>query len=225
MKQLVLCVRVFVWVCACLCACKSGGKQESKIAQADPVLIEAGDTLRETASNGTRAQDSVAQIIWETQSPESYFDKLPKNYFVCADEDNFAKRKQLIQQVNAANGYLLARTSNAQTIELAVFKDKKHSREVVAAFRECGKTCECNQQKVWGYTKNTWIELTDSVFEASFLRQWRGADSTYDFILPEFGTQILVQSGVNHSVVGALNWQAEAGVFVWKPQKKLKMRP
>lgn len=130
---------------------------------------------------------------------EDYYLNIPDNgYFSCEfqSESNKEWRKKHIIKRNIKNGYLLATDSSDFTIELALFKDKKKQRDIIAVFsRSCNVGGQCPPQyHFWTLESGHWKNITDEVFEIDKITKQieTNSNSIIGFKLPEFGTNIIV---------------------------------
>lgn len=150
----------------------------------------------------------------EAKTVLDYYFELPDNLFRCDLNPNINKKykSSLLTHQNIPNGYLTAQVEENQ-LQVAIFKDKTHQRDIIAVFLECGEICACghrhfftpNDQDLKEVTANFLPKMEESV-------QKRCKDCEIEYKLPEFGTTIEVID--IHANKPILKFEWEAGKFV-----------
>jgi hypothetical protein len=137
-----------------------------------------------------------------------YYLALPDTYFNCelTMERLPDQRMPGILYKNVSDGYLLFKTEELDTVQLALFNEKSTGKKYLAYVYECGGGCQCNRRAFLSYDNGEWNDVSEKAFPD--LSALTSDDTNIAFRLPEKGTTIVLYNYDDPGkVVGKLEWK------------------
>jgi hypothetical protein len=140
--------------------------------------------LANDLTSNTHAPKELRNII-------DYFLALPDSYFNCeiVMERLPDQRMSTVLYQNVADGYLLFKTEELDTVQLALFNGKS-GHQYLAYVYECGSGCQCNRRAFLNYDNGVWNDIFDQMVPD--LSSVGDDDTSIALRLPEKGTTITI---------------------------------
>lgn len=165
----------------------------------------------------------MSYVSVQAKTVLDYYCLIPDEFFQCEDDVKITRNYKLnqIKYKNIKAGYIRAE-SERNPMEVALFKDIKSNKDVVAVNIKCGPGCMCNRFALLQFDANgKAINITASIFPNENLI-WKKIKRTdvdaYEFILPEVGTTIKVVHADTGEELAQIFWRD--GKFVLQQKNK-----
>jgi hypothetical protein len=138
---------------------------------------------------------------------------LPKGLFECEFQngpDTEAERRDRLIERHVADGFLTAR-ADGNTLQVALFRDRRHERKVIGAVINAGLGDMCSRDwfAVWDDAARSWTEV--DVVPRARIDEQLPPDTAWWLALPKDGTDTPVV-GADGEVLLTLQWSG--GRFV-----------
>jgi hypothetical protein len=136
-----------------------------------------------------------------------FYMALDDTYFNCELSEKYSReeRTKSIVYQNVTNGYLIFKSQELDSVQLALYKNRVNNKSYLAYVYQCGAGCQCNRTEFLSYEDGEWKNVYDEVFPdlGSLIKD----DVVIGLRLPEKGTTITLYDYENPAKrLGELQW-------------------